>query len=66
MAKKPVTTFVDPTVETTITIKPFAAGLATALTGTVPNDVSGSVTGTNAGQPHPDVDADVDYVDDDN
>ena len=60
MAKHvPCTVFVDPNVETTLTIKPFAAGLATANvhpTGTT----TASATGTNL-TGSADVDADVDY-----
>ena len=62
MAKKvPCTVWVDPTVETTLNIKPFAAGLATASTVHPDGTTTGSATGTNIGQPNPDVDADVDY-----
>ena len=61
MAKKvPCTVWVDPHVETNVTIKPFAAGLATA-SAHPDGTTTGSGTGTNIGQPNPDVDADVDY-----
>jgi len=64
MAKKvPVTVLVDPDVESTFTIKPFAAGLATAPQSgqALPQGFSGTGTGTGVGSPNPDVDADVDY-----
>ena len=64
--KVPVTVFVDPDVETQLTIKPFAAGLAATPQaagsgGPAPEGISGTVTGTGIGAPNPDVDADVDY-----
>jgi hypothetical protein len=67
MAKKvPVTVFVDPDVETTLTIKAFAAGLARAPAQDaagqgLPDQVTGNVTGTGVGAPNPDVDGSVDY-----
>lgn len=66
MAKKvPVTIFVDPDVESTFTIKPFAGSMATKLQpsvqGAQPDGWTGTASGTGIGQPNPDVDADVDY-----
>ena len=62
MTKVPVTMFVDPAVETALTIKPFAAGLAKkSHAAALPEGVCGTVTGTNV-TGHADVDADVDYV----
>lgn len=66
MAKKvPVTVFVDPEIETALTIKPFAAGLATkAAAGAAghasPEGITGTATGTNL-TGAADVDADADY-----
>lgn len=69
--KVPVTVFVDPSVESTITIKPFAGALATRiqpLAGAAaagppaqPEGWSGTGTVTGVGTPNPDGDADVDY-----
>lgn len=63
MAKKvAVTVFVDPEIENTITIKPFAAGLAEpAPLGAVHTEgLTGTATGTNL-QGAADIDADADY-----
>ena len=66
--KVPVTVFVDPDVESTITIKPFAGALATRLQPTAsgvqnvqPDAWSGTGTVTGVGAPNPDGDVDVDY-----
>jgi hypothetical protein len=64
--KVPVTVFVDPSVESTITIKPFAGALAKKFQpmsggGIHPDGWSGTGTGTGIGTPNPDADADVDY-----
>jgi len=66
MAKKvPVVVYVDPEVESTLTIKPFAAGLAAKAAD--PSKTEGatgtaSATGTNVtGQADVDADADADF-----
>jgi len=70
VAKKvPVTVYVDPDVESTITIKPFAGALATRLQPTAvgvapnvqPDGWTGTGTVTGVGSPNPDGDVDVDY-----
>lgn len=61
MGKKvPVVVYVDPEVESALTIKPFAAGLAAKAANTEGATGTASATGTNVTGQAPDVDADAD------
>jgi hypothetical protein len=62
--KVPMIIYVDPEVETTFTIKPFAKGLASKAAqppSGMPDGTSVSASGTNLGG-SPDVDADADFT----